>query len=160
MHFQAFEQFLALTVRLSAIKHVTSSSALANFDIFAKEKIRPRSLDIILNKIPELESLGHKMVSQTRDLFSLIQAHVSLSVRLPFYVNLYAHYCFQTQAGCHLLINAIILHVMSILSDAEVDVSMVPDFWMKLMQFEAIATSYGGFVDFLIVKGPPINIGK
>ena len=136
-------------------------------EIFAMENIRPGdSPDIISNKIPELESLGCKegvgplTVNKTRDLISFIKAHVSFSVSLHCYLILYAYHCFQTEAGCHLLINAIVLQVISNLSDAGVDVSIVPDFQKKSTQFEATPTSYAGFVDFLIVKGPPSHTSK
>jgi hypothetical protein len=58
------------------------------------------------------------------------------------------------------LVNAILLHVVSNISGVEVDVSIVPEFRMESTRFEYAATSYGGVVDFLIVKGPPASISK
>jgi len=64
------------------------------------------------------------------------------------------------EAGCRTLVNVILLHIVSNISGVEIDVSIVPEFWMESMRFEYAATSYGGFVDFLIVKGPPASISK
>jgi len=55
------------------------------------------------------------------------------------------------------LVNIILLHVVSNISSVEVDVSIVPEFRMDSTRFEYAAT-YGGVVDFLIVKGPPASI--
>ena len=67
---------------------------------------------------------------------------------------------FQTEAGCRTLANAILLHVVSNISGTEVDVSVIPEFRMAATtRFEYAATSYGGIVDFLIVKDPPASIG-
>ena len=73
---------------MSAIKHVPFSSATSL--TFAKAKIKAGPLTVISNKIPELKSLGLKegvgsnrlTVNQTRDLISLIRAHVSFSVSI------------------------------------------------------------------------------
>ena len=56
----------------------------------------------------------------------------------------------------------ILLHVVSNITVAEVDASIVPEFQMDLTRFgyTAAATSYGGVVDFLIVQGPLAFIGK
>jgi len=56
------------------------------------------------------------------------------------------------------LVNAVLLHVVSNISGVEFDVSIVPEFRMEATRFEYAATSYGGVVDFLIVKGPPASI--
>ena len=58
------------------------------------------------------------------------------------------------------MVNAILLHIVSNISDAEVDVGIIPEFRMESTRFEYAATSYGGVVDFLIVKGPPATISK
>ena len=50
--------------------------------------------------------------------------------------------------------------MVSNISGVEVDVSIVPEFRMAPTRFEYAATSYGGVVDFLIVKGPPASISK
>jgi len=50
--------------------------------------------------------------------------------------------------------------VVSNISGVEVDVSIVPEFRMEPTRFEYAATSYGGVVDYLIVKGPPASISK
>ena len=74
---------------------------------------------------------------------------------IPFHT--YHH--FQMEAGCRILVNTILLHVVSNISGNGVDVSIVPKFRMEVTRFEYAATSYGGTVDFLIVKGPPSDIG-
>lgn len=58
------------------------------------------------------------------------------------------------------MVNAVLLHVVSNISGVEADVGIVPKFRMEPTRFEYAATSYGGVVDFLIVKGPPASIGK
>lgn len=50
--------------------------------------------------------------------------------------------------------------MVSNLSSSGVEVSIVPKFRMEATRFEYAATSYGGTVDFLIVKGPPSDIGQ
>ena len=50
--------------------------------------------------------------------------------------------------------------MVSNISGVEVDVSIVPEFRMEPTRFEYAATSYGGVVDYLIVKGPPASISK
>jgi hypothetical protein len=58
-----------------------------DFLLFSEAKVEVEPLIIISNKIPELESLGLKeglgsqlTINQTRDLISLIWAHISFSV--------------------------------------------------------------------------------
>ena len=58
------------------------------------------------------------------------------------------------------MINIILLHVVSTISDFEVDVGIIPKFQMEMTRFEYATTSYGGLVDFMIVKGPPSSISK
>ena len=71
------------------------------------------------------------------------------------------HHQLQTEAGRRVLVNAILLHIVSNISDAEVDVGIIPEFRMEsTTQFEYAATSYGDVVNFLIVKGPPASISK
>ena len=77
------------------MKHVPFSSS--TFLTFAKAKIKAGPLTIISNKIPELKSLGlkegagsnHLTVNQTRDLISLIRAHVSFSVIIHIRISLF-----------------------------------------------------------------------
>ena len=65
--------------------------------MFAKAKIKAGPLTIISNKIPELKSLGLKegegsnqlTVNQTRNLISLIRAHVSFSVSIHIRISLF-----------------------------------------------------------------------
>jgi hypothetical protein len=148
------------------MKHVPFSSATSL--TFAKARIKAGPLTIISNKIPELKSLGLKegvgsnqlTVNQTRDLISLIRAHVSFSVSIHIRVSLlcHAYHYFQTEAGCRILVNIILLHVVSNISNVEVDVGIVPEFRMDSTRFEYAPTSYGGIIDSLIVKGPPASI--
>jgi hypothetical protein len=56
------------------------------------------------------------------------------------------------------LVNAILVHVVSNISGVEVDVGIVPEFRMDSTRFDYTATSYGGVVDFMIVKGPPASM--
>src|ERR1700685_3324802 len=133
------------------MKHVPVSSASSL--TFAKAKIKAGPLTVISNKIPELKSLGLKegvgsnrlTVNHTRDLISLIRAHVSFSVSIHILISLFMPtITFRRRQ-----------HVVSNISGAEVDISIVPEFRTESTQFEYAATSYGGVVDFLIVKGPP-----
>lgn len=74
------------------MKHASFSSV--GPDTFAKEKIVPRSLDIIQDKIQELELLGQRertgelnvfTVARTKRQISWIREHKSFSVSLPSY---------------------------------------------------------------------------
>ena len=86
--------FIALG-NVSAMKHVPFSSASSL--TFAKAKIKAGPLTVISNKIPELKSLGLKegvgsnrlTVNHTRDLISLIRAHVSFSVSIHILISLF-----------------------------------------------------------------------
>ena len=140
---------------VSAMKHVPFSSASSL--TFAKAKIKAGPLTVISNKIPELKSLGLKegvgsnrlTVNHTRDLISLIRAHVSFSVSIHILISLFMPtITFRRRQ-----------HVVSNISGAEVDISIVPEFRTESTRFEYAAT-YEGVVDFLIVKGPPAAISK
>jgi hypothetical protein len=72
---------LTLGTNVSAMKHVP----FLNTDIppFTEAKIILKPLTIISNKVPKLESLGignQLAVNQTKDLISVIRAHISYSV--------------------------------------------------------------------------------
>ena len=64
------------------------------------------------------------------------------------------------EAGCRILVNSILLLVILNIIGVEVYISIVPEFRMESTRFEYATTSYGGVVDFLIVKGPPAAISK
>ena len=149
------------------MKHVPFSSATPL--TFSKAKIKAGPLTFISNKIPVLQSLCRQesvdsnrlTVDQTKNIISLIRAHVSFSVSTDICILVFMPSIhFQTEAGCRILVNAILLHVVSNISGTEVDVSIIPEFRMAATRFEYAATSYGGVVDFLIVKGPPASIGQ
>src|ERR1700683_3165367 len=109
------------------MKHVPFSSA--NSLTFAKAKIKVGPLTVISNKIPELKSLGLKegvgsnrlTVNQTRDLISLIRAHVSFSVSIHILTSLFMPtITFRRRQD-----------VVSNISGVEFDVSIVPEFRME-----------------------------
>lgn len=135
-----------VVAKIVQVQHVPFSSATAL--TFLKAKIKAGPLTLMLNKTPDITKLGLAgtdlglTVDQTKALLSLIRAHVS----------------FSSEAGCRVLVNIILLHVVSKISGTEVDVSIVPEFRMDATRFEYAATSYGGVVDYLIVKGPPAAI--
>ena len=144
------------------MKHVPFSSAM-----FTKAKIVPGPLTFISNKVLDLRSLGHignqLTFNQTKDKISLIQSHLPLSVSSLVshsYLTPYVYYSIQTEAGCHILINAILLHVVSNLSGADINVGVIPKFQIESTHFKHAATCYGNIVDFLIVKGPSNYIRK
>ena len=58
------------------------------------------------------------------------------------------------------MIHTILLHVVSNLSCADINVGIVPKFQMELTHFKHAVTCYGDIVDFLIVKGPSNYISK
>lgn len=148
------------------MKHVPFSST--TFLTFTKAKIRAGPLTVISNNVPELKSLGLKegvgsnrlTFNQTRDLISLILAHVSFSVSMHILISPFMPTIAVRQAGCRILVNAILLHVVSNLSGAEVNIGIVPEFTMESTRFEYASTSYGGIVDFLIFKGSLDPISK
>ncbi|KAF8802040.1 hypothetical protein BYT27DRAFT_7197515 [Phlegmacium glaucopus] len=129
-------------------ENVPSSVAMSL--AFAKANIKPGPLTIISDKVPGLKALGLKggvgsnrlTVDQTKSFISLIRAHVSSS----------------TEAGCRILVSAVLLHVVSNISGPEVDVSIVPEFQIEPKKVGYTATSYEGIVNFLLVKGPPASI--
>ena len=120
---------------------------------------------MVSNKIPELESLGlkegsgrHRLtVNQTKDLLSLIRAHVSFSVSI--YILHRSSYLPILEDGGRL---SYIGQRDPITRGIEYKWcgSIVPEFQMEPTRFEYAATSYGGVVDYLIVKGPPTTISE
>ena len=67
---------------------------------------------------------------------------------------------FLSDRGCHILINAILLHVVSNMSGADINVGIIPKFQIESTHSKHAATCYGNIVDFLIVKGPLNYIRK
>jgi hypothetical protein len=149
---------------VSAIKHASFPFSIA---MFTKVKIVPEPLTFIKNKVLDLRSLGQignqLTFNQTKDKISLMQSHLPLYVCflvLYSYLTTYAYHFFQTEAGCHILINAILLHVVSNLSGADINVGIIPKFQIESTHSKHAATCYGNIVDFLIVKGPLNYIRK
>ncbi|KAF8589241.1 hypothetical protein K439DRAFT_1628944 [Ramaria rubella] len=136
-----------VAARLHKIQHVRSPAPDAL--TFTKTNIKPEPLIFMPSKIPDVKSFGKEStnstrltIEQTRDLLSLIRVHVS----------------FSTEAGCRVLVSAILLHVLSNLSHSGANVSLIPDFHMAPTRFEYAPTSYGDIIDFLIVRGPPVSV--
>jgi len=77
---------------------------------------------------------------------------------LGLYPGIY--YYFQTEAGCRILVNAILLHIVSNLSGEGVDVNIIPEFRMPATKFEYANMSFGGVVDYLIIKCPKAITSK
>lgn len=66
----------------------------------------------------------------------------------------------QTEAGCRILVNMVLLHVTSNMSDSKTAVGIVPEFRINATKLEQTTTSYGGVIDYLIVNGLPSTISK
>jgi hypothetical protein len=66
----------------------------------------------------------------------------------------------QTEAGCRILVNMVLLHVTSNMSDSQTAVGIVPEFRINATKLEQTTTSYGGVIDYLIVNGPPSTISE
>ena len=65
----------------------------------------------------------------------------------------------QTEAGCRILINLLLLRVASTMSDENTDVNIIPEYPIaKIILAEN--RSFGGVVDFLMAKLPARYTGK
>jgi hypothetical protein len=146
------------------MKHVPFSSTTALTFLKAKIKAGPLTM---LNKTADITRLGLAGNNHYTDcrpdkrphlfdsgpcVVSVSIVHLLCSLHLPIY-----HYL-QSEAGCRVLVNIILLHVVSKIGGTEVDVGIVPEFRMDATRFEYAATSYGGVVDYLTVRGPPAAI--
>lgn len=60
---------------------------------------------------------------------------------------------YQTEAGCRILINMILLRVVSAMSTDETDVNIIPEFPIAKATFPS-NFSFGGVVDLLLTKLP------
>jgi hypothetical protein len=65
----------------------------------------------------------------------------------------------QTEAGCRVLINLLLLRVASAMSDANTDVNIIPEYPIAKTVL-AENRSFGGVVDFLMAKLPARYTGK
>jgi len=59
----------------------------------------------------------------------------------------------QTEAGCRVLINLILLHVVSAMSDGQTDVDIILEYPIATTTFSE-NHSFAGIVDFLVAKLP------
>jgi len=58
------------------------------------------------------------------------------------------------------MVNMILLHLISNMSDSRATVGIVPEFRIDATRLKQTPASYGGVVDYLIVNGPPNIISK
>ena len=65
----------------------------------------------------------------------------------------------QTEAGCRVPINLILLHVASTMSTNQMDVNIIPEFPITKTVFPG-NHSFGGVVDFLLTKLPERYTGE
>lgn len=70
------------------------------------------------------------------------------------YIISYSH--FQTEAGCCILINIILLRLALTMQTDKSEVNIIPEFPIPKMVFKTALGSYSfsGVVDFLLVKVP------
>jgi len=61
------------------------------------------------------------------------------------------HTTLQTEAGCRMMINAMLLHVASNLDSAENGVAIAPEFRIDDTRLEPTGYTYGGVVDYMII---------
>ena len=95
-----------------------------------------------------------------KQLIGLVRRHVSVVVRefsqsLPFYSMALP----QTEAGCRVLINLMLLRVASTMSTNHMDVNIIPEFPIAKTVFPG-NRSFGGVVDFLLTKLPEKYTGE
>jgi hypothetical protein len=69
------------------------------------------------------------------------------------------HSALQTEAGCRVLINAILVHIASNLDTAVQGVAIAPEFRIPSTVLESGGSSYAGAVDYLMVLGKPSITG-
>ena len=71
------------------------------------------------------------------------------------YIILYGH--FQTEAGCRILINIILLRLASTMQTDKSGVNIIPEFPIPKTVFETASGSYSfsGVIDFLLAKVAP-----
>lgn len=131
-------------VKLQAVNHVPFSSVDAT--TFIKAKIKPGPLTLRLDKLDELEALGRQEGTDPNRL--------SYAITKQFIELIRAHVSYATEAGCRILVNAILLHIVSNLSGRDIDVGIIPEFRMPATKFEEANLSFGGVVDYLIIKCP------
>ncbi|KAF8813562.1 hypothetical protein BYT27DRAFT_7239433 [Phlegmacium glaucopus] len=65
------------------------------------------------------------------------------------------HIAFKTEAGCQILINAIMLHAVTNLDTSATGVAIAPEFHIPYMALDSGGSSYAGAVDYLMALGKP-----
>lgn len=89
-----------------------------------------------------------------KQLISLVRRHVSVVVsECAQFLSFYSLPLSQTEAGCRVLINLILLRVASSMSTNHMDVNIIPEFPIAKTIFPG-NRSFGGVVDFLLTKLP------
>ena len=88
------------------------------------------------------------------ELIGLVKRHVSLGVsELSGFQLSVLETSHQTEAGCRILINVILLRVVSAMSTDETDVNIIPEFPITKTTFPS-NLSFDGMVDLLLTKLP------
>jgi hypothetical protein len=89
-----------------------------------------------------------------KQMISLVRRHVSVVVsEFVQSLSICSKPLSQTEAGCRVLINLILLRVASTMSTNHMDVNIIPEFPITKTVFPG-NRSFGGVVDFLLTKLP------
>ena len=89
-----------------------------------------------------------------KQMISLVRCHVSVVVsECVQSLSFYSKPLSQTEAGCRVLINLILLRVASTMSTNHMDVNIIPEFPIMKTVFPG-NRSFDGVVDFLLTKLP------
>ena len=89
-----------------------------------------------------------QLIALVRRHVSVVVSHISPSGHFPL-STLFS----QSEAGCRVLINLILLRVASSMSIHQIDVNIIPEFPISKTVFHG-NLSFGGVVDFLLTKLP------
>ncbi|CAA7257414.1 unnamed protein product [Cyclocybe aegerita] len=65
------------------------------------------------------------------------------------------HIAFETEAGCRILINAVMLHAVTNLDTSATGVAIAPEFRIPYTALDSGGSSYAGAVDYLMALGKP-----
>jgi len=130
--------------KLKEVKHIALSDA--NILSLTNANIKVHSLKFISAKEEEVRKLGGKLGAP--DALSLEETR-----RFIAYIRKYVS--FETEAGCRVLINAILIHAVSNLSTSALGAAIAPEFRIPETSLESGASAYGGAVDYLMALGEP-----
>ncbi|KAJ6567522.1 hypothetical protein B0H10DRAFT_2180230 [Mycena sp. CBHHK59/15] len=130
--------------KLKEVKHVPFSDA--TILSLTKANIKVDLLELSSLKEGEARKLGDK--TTVPDALTLEETKKNI-VYTRKYVS------FETEAGCRILINVLLIHAASNLSTSSIGAAIAPEFRIPETPLESGGSAYGGAVDYLMVLGEP-----